>query len=102
MPLSAIRNIGRVLIGSQLFRTIEPTTLRHADRPRRYAQSCSAYRYRPRRNLAIYSFVDIVLHINGRPGSHLVNVIELSGQRRVGVDGTTHALLRLRLANAMS
>jgi hypothetical protein len=30
------------------------------------------------------------------------NVIEFYGQRRVGVDGTTHALLRSRLANAMS
>jgi hypothetical protein len=30
------------------------------------------------------------------------NVIEFSEQRRVGVDETTHALLRSRRANAMS
>jgi hypothetical protein len=31
-----------------------------------------------------------------------INVIELSGQRRVGVDGTTHALVRVPLARAMT
>jgi hypothetical protein len=42
----------------------------------------------------------LAVHVAEKPVQTLINVIDFSEQRRVGADGTTHALLRAALQSS--